>query len=116
MELEQMQVGEEISDCYGFHYTSLARRERRTRLAKWFKFQVLEGFPNAPFQCECIACTSNFPAMAGLTNRLGQGTLELIKVSNRSMAILNINCLGLATEIPVGLKRRGDQESPGHEH
>lgn len=63
-----MEVGEEVSDCYGFHYTGLAREERRKRIAKWFNFQ-----------CCCPACSGQFPTMAGLTDRLGQKNLDLLK-------------------------------------
>ena len=53
--------GEEISDCYGFHYTSLPLTQRRQRLEKWFRFR-----------CGCEACMKQYPVMASLTTSLKQ--------------------------------------------
>ena len=63
-----IRAGEEISDCYGFHYTSLPRPERQRRLSKWFNFQ-----------CCCVACELHYPAMQGLSNSLTQHTRDKLR-------------------------------------
>ena len=41
-----IQVGEEITDCYGFHYTGIPMESRKQKLEKWFNFKVhLPVFP-----------------------------------------------------------------------
>merc|ERR1711936_139209 len=64
----RIEVGEELTDCYGFHYTSLDKGERQKRIQKWFNFQ-----------CNCKACSNDFPVMANLTNKLAQKHLESLK-------------------------------------
>jgi len=64
----RIEVGEEVTDCYGFHYSSLNKEERRKRIAKWFNFQ-----------CNCSACGRNFPVMSNLTSKLSQKSLEFLK-------------------------------------
>ena len=64
----KINVGEEISDCYGFHYTSLKMAERKQRLEKWFKFL-----------CQCDACANKYPIMANLDSKLSQNNLDLLK-------------------------------------
>ena len=72
-----------MTDCYGFHYSSLNKEERRKRIAKWFNFQVEIFFisnPNhLPLQCNCSACGRNFPVMSNLTSKLSQKSLEFLK-------------------------------------
>ena len=63
-----IRAGEEISDCYGLHYTSLARPERQRRLAKWFNFQ-----------CCCEACQLLYPVMQGLTSTLDKPTMDKLR-------------------------------------
>ena len=63
-----IKVGEEISDCYGFHYTSLERDLRRQRLEKWFSFR-----------CSCVACGLSYPTMSTLTSNLAQKTHDQLK-------------------------------------
>ena len=63
-----IRAGEEISDCYGFHYTSLARPERQRRLSKWFNFQ-----------CSCQACQLDYPVMERLSNKLAKHTMDKLK-------------------------------------
>eukprot|EP00090_Calanus_glacialis_P007248 TRINITY_DN15692_c0_g1_i1.p1 TRINITY_DN15692_c0_g1~~TRINITY_DN15692_c0_g1_i1.p1 ORF type:complete len:671 (-),score=156.98 TRINITY_DN15692_c0_g1_i1:49-2061(-) len=65
---KRIEVGEEVTDCYGFHYTSLSKAERQRRIKKWFNFE-----------CHCLACSKNFPVMANLTNKMSQKTLESLK-------------------------------------
>ena len=57
-----------MSDCYGFHYTSLKLAERRQRLEKWFQFK-----------CQCVACGNKYPIMANLDSKLSQNNLDLLK-------------------------------------
>ena len=35
-----IQIGEEITDCYGFHYTGILVESRKQKLEKWFNFRV----------------------------------------------------------------------------
>ena len=63
-----IRAGEEISDCYGFHYTSLPRPERQRRLSKWFNFQ-----------CGCEACQRNYPVMEGLSNNLCKHSMNKLR-------------------------------------
>ena len=63
------QVGEEVSDCYGCHYTSSTLPKRQQKL--------LQGFH---FSCSCMACTSAFPVMAALPDLLPQKHLDLLQV------------------------------------
>ena len=63
-----IRAGDEISDCYGFHYTSLARPERQRRLSKWFNFQ-----------CSCQACQLDYPVMERLSNKLAKHTMDKLR-------------------------------------
>ena len=63
-----IQIGEEITDCYGFHYTSLGLAERRRRLEKWFNFT-----------CGCVACKESYPVMDSLTNRLASHSMDQLR-------------------------------------
>ena len=60
--------GEELTDCYGFHYTSLGLAERRRRLEKWFNFT-----------CGCVACKESYPVMDSLTNRLASHSMDQLR-------------------------------------
>ena len=41
-----IQIGEEITDCYGFHYTGIPVESRKQKLEKWFNFTVhFHAFP-----------------------------------------------------------------------
>ena len=60
--------GDELTDCYGFHYTSLGLTERRRRLKKWFNFS-----------CCCVACQESFPVMDRLSNKLTKTTMDQLR-------------------------------------
>ena len=63
-----LQPGQEVTDCYGLHYSGLGRAERRARLEKWFSFQ-----------CECEACTAQFPLLAGLSDKMSSAVLQKLQ-------------------------------------
>ena len=64
----RLEAGDEVTDCYGFHYTSLPCAERRARLERWFRFR-----------CECCACAGGYPVMGQLGSALSQTSLDTLK-------------------------------------
>ena len=62
--------GEELTDCYGIHFATEPRDERRKKLKKWFKFN-----------CQCTACAANVPLLKEMTMSMtSQTESELQKI------------------------------------
>ncbi|XP_023324175.1 SET and MYND domain-containing protein 4 isoform X1 [Eurytemora carolleeae] len=73
---------QEISDCYGFHYTSLETKERKRRIKRWYNFD-----------CKCTACTLNYPVLAGLESTTSKQVKELMERVRKQLETKNPACL-----------------------
>lgn len=83
----QIQPGEEISDCYGFHYTSLHEKERKRRIKRWYNFE-----------CTCEACSNHFPTMANLHSSCNKQVAELMEEARKQLESNNLSCISSAAK------------------